>query len=488
MQRSKRIWAVLVAVLLMTVSTVTWAAGNLYAGYQVVRVMVNGREVQSPVPAIIFNGSTLIPLRAAVEAMGGQVAWDAATNTATITAQTATTGGDSAALKTENQSLKTQLATVQSELATTKTELAEAQRSLKEANGVLNPPISEKGRGRSNPMPTGQTLTAALTQNQGKLEFSARFTITEATRGDQAWKKILATNQFNNPAGPGFEYVLTKMKVELVSISDPEASVEFSDFWFTAVSASGRDYERVSVVDPDPAFGTRLYRGASAEGYMVFAVEKTDPAPLLTFARDSQGKNGYWMELKTLTAATPALPTGGPAVPGPVTPRPGTTSPAPDLATIKTPEALVTYLNTHYGSVSTPTGTVSLTYDILTNDRTYFGFDMWIQMEFEPSLYFLDLDTKVGISGADKQASIDQLRQQARSVYAAAAAAFPGKKIKGEYYDSWYKYPSLQVGYETRRYLSWQNYEDNLLGPSDTYANATLTDFHFEPKWDDTKF
>ena len=53
--------------------------------------------------------------------------------------------------------------------------------------------------------------------------------------------------------------------------------------------------------------------------------------------------------------------------------------------------------------------------------------------------------------------------------------------------------PSPQQGhasadFEAHRYLSWQNYADTFYVAGDPYTNAKLTDFHFEPIWDDIKF
>ncbi|MCX7709741.1 MAG: copper amine oxidase N-terminal domain-containing protein [Clostridia bacterium] len=48
-------------------------------------IFVNGKEVVSDVPPVLKYGRTLIPVRAITNALGAEVAWDAATNTVTIT-------------------------------------------------------------------------------------------------------------------------------------------------------------------------------------------------------------------------------------------------------------------------------------------------------------------------------------------------------------------------------------------------------------------
>lgn len=78
----------LVGVVAMVAVFLTWpvvAFGNaLFNGFQTVDVIVNGRPLQSDVPAINFYGRTLLPVRAVAEAVGFQVTWNAATNTATL--------------------------------------------------------------------------------------------------------------------------------------------------------------------------------------------------------------------------------------------------------------------------------------------------------------------------------------------------------------------------------------------------------------------
>lgn len=71
-------------------------ATNEYRGYPVASVTVNGSPVQSDVPAIIMDGRTLLPVRAVVDAMGGQVAWDQETFTVSITAPDSSTRDEKA--------------------------------------------------------------------------------------------------------------------------------------------------------------------------------------------------------------------------------------------------------------------------------------------------------------------------------------------------------------------------------------------------------
>jgi hypothetical protein len=53
-------------------------------------MMVNGRATLLDAPPIILEGRTLLPIRAVIEALGGTVAWDAATQQVTLTLQSTT--------------------------------------------------------------------------------------------------------------------------------------------------------------------------------------------------------------------------------------------------------------------------------------------------------------------------------------------------------------------------------------------------------------
>lgn len=69
--------------LLLTAAVAT--GGNEYKGFPVAQVIVNGKPVQSDVPAIIMDGRTLLPVRAVAEAIGGKVDWNQDTYTVNIT-------------------------------------------------------------------------------------------------------------------------------------------------------------------------------------------------------------------------------------------------------------------------------------------------------------------------------------------------------------------------------------------------------------------
>jgi hypothetical protein len=465
----------LVTVILFTAAN-AWAGSETFQGFQVIKFLLNGKEISSTKPSILVDGVPYVPAQAVADGMRGKMAWDQGKSSVDLTV---TDSMKVLALETDNKRLSEKVASLEAELKAIKDSVGSENDDTKPAAA------GSIGTSRKAPAPVGTSINASLelTSVYPRLPFNATFTVLEVVRGDQAYQRIKAANQFNDVPAAGKEYVLAKLRIKVTAIDDEESAVKFNKYMFTAVSSAGRDYPRVSTVDPEPEIEAQLYKGASHEGWVSFMVEKSDTAPLLTFARDSQGKNGYWFEL------TPKSSTAKPE-PAPTTPKApvqnGQTSST--TTTITTAADLQNYLNENHSKVSTKLGDMTIRYEVTFNDRTWFGFDYWIRMVYAPTSYFLDLDTKNNIKAEDRAASLATLRAHARTVYDVAAKAFPGTKIQGQYYRSWYEYPSIQVGFEARQYLTWQNYNDNLLGSGNTYERATLSTFHFEPMWDDTKF
>lgn len=424
--------------------------GSVLAATGVVQVSLNGKPLTFKTAPRMEDNTLMAPLEEIATSLGIGARWNAATNTLELT---------------DNRTQ--QLVDLQKRVIELETALQKGQGSQGQSSANTSAP-SDLGKSRKNPAPVGTMLSVSLTLNRTN-QFQAEFTAKEVIRGERAWQIVQEANRFNDPAPSGYEYVLVKMAYKLVSSTDPDAAINFSDYWFTAVSSSGKDLPRAVVAGLEPEFDANLYVGAMHEGWLAFVVEQDDPAPVLTFARDSQGKNGYWLELKASSAASAseAAPSHG-----------------SNSANLKNDSDLQAVLNQDFRKVSTPLGELTLTYTVDANDRTWFPWDYIIRMEYKPTAFFIDLQYKVGVSEKDKQTTIDKLRDHARSVYDAASKAYPGKKIRGEYYHGWYEYPTIQVGYKATSYLVWQNYEDNLLGPEDTYSNSELSSFHFEPRWD----
>lgn len=125
----RRILGTVMALLLLAVPA---AAGRDYKGYAVVNVEVNGVSIVSDVPAINFDGRTMLPVRAIAEALGADVRWVAETQTVVLT----TGSGNSSALLSENQTLKRRVADLEAELAALKQGTAAVPAQVEGFRGV----------------------------------------------------------------------------------------------------------------------------------------------------------------------------------------------------------------------------------------------------------------------------------------------------------------------------------------------------------------
>lgn len=159
------------------------------------------------------------------------------------------------------------------------------------------PPTDTEGNGysRRSPAPIGKTVRAEWSDRKGS--YTADIALKEIVRGYEAWHLIKETNRFNDPPEEGYEYILAKINFKY--LIGPGIDIQYNAYKnsFTAVLSIGKDYKRVSAVLPFPELNVYLYPGASAEGWAVFQVEKTDVKPLLTFGRDNNGEGGVWFKL-----------------------------------------------------------------------------------------------------------------------------------------------------------------------------------------------
>ena len=88
------------------------ASPPTFEGFPVVNVTVNGTPIKSDVPAVLFNGRTMLPLRAVGEAMGAAVSWDQATYTAILSVDASE---QIARLAADNRKLTDEVARLRSE-------------------------------------------------------------------------------------------------------------------------------------------------------------------------------------------------------------------------------------------------------------------------------------------------------------------------------------------------------------------------------------
>jgi hypothetical protein len=151
------------------------------------------------------------------------------------------------------------------------------------------------GYARSNPAPTGTTLTTQFTYISGI--YNAKVTVLELVRGTEAWTQIHAANMYNSAPTTGNEYILVKIHFEYLSGPTADTSYTVSQYNFYPISENGLQYASQTVVTPTPRFDAALYPNSSTEGWAAYQVALTDTHPLLAFARNYDGTGGIWFKL-----------------------------------------------------------------------------------------------------------------------------------------------------------------------------------------------
>ena len=151
---------------------------------------------------------------------------------------------------------------------------------------------------------------------------------------------------------------------------------------------------------------------------------------------------------------------------------------------ITTVEGLENYLNTNLNTCETPMGTYSLKFTVEENSYSFNGWDIQIKTEGNYCvLPWAEISNSIEYSDAEKKETLDKLRNLQKEVYEIASEAFPNKKLTGCYFSDWYRYSSIEVGYETSYRLTWTNYSHD--GYSRNYESTYITTFHWDSWRDD---
>lgn len=192
-------------------------------------ILPNGEEVPY---SISYKGTTYLPIRKAADLVNKDIVWDG--NTSTI-----------------NIKSKTGLGTTEQPTLT---------------------------NNRSNPAKINEIVqmnSDSFMNGKSKIDLS----VLEVVRGQAALDIIMKENPFNSEPEIGYEYMLVKVNVKLIS-SENDNPVNISSYLFEATRKDGTVYNNsVFAVIPDPLSGD-MYAGAEKQGFVVFMVEKGD-TPLM---------------------------------------------------------------------------------------------------------------------------------------------------------------------------------------------------------------
>lgn len=162
------------------------------------------------------------------------------------------------------------------------------------------------GSSPSSPAPVGTAIAGIVECGEGYTShelYDAKITVLEVLRGEEAWQRIVKTDASAKPAGPAMEYLLARVKFEYSARGVPGLCIhQVEPAQFTAYKASGEDYTAAPIAPPKPELRKALKSGESVEGWVVFAVSKDDPAPLMSYSADAGGAvqhgGGKWFVLR----------------------------------------------------------------------------------------------------------------------------------------------------------------------------------------------
>lgn len=146
------------------------------------------------------------------------------------------------------------------------------------------------------------------------------------------------------------------------------------------------------------------------------------------------------------------------------------------------------YLNQYFGSLQTPLGLLHFTFTIDENELNFFPQDMQIKTDWNPSEFSpYELQYSIKINDTDKQKTIDLLKDFQQKIANEAFKYFPNKKIEGGFFTSGYEYQYIHAGYWTTKFLTWINYNYDVLNASD-YKSTQITNFQWFNLYDDYNF
>lgn len=143
---------------------------------------------------------------------------------------------------------------------------------------------------RDMPNPMGQPVELVM---GGEIEFTMM--VLEVIRGDIAFQRIRAANQFNDPPPPGFEFIL--IYIEISYTGNDRGVLEIGKFDMSMVT-DGRiiTYDDTFTYSPcciEPDFELELLQGGTGAGWVALPVSIDDTEPLLLIG----GSDGIYFSL-----------------------------------------------------------------------------------------------------------------------------------------------------------------------------------------------
>ncbi len=149
----------------------------------------------------------------------------------------------------------------------------------------------EKFGSRQNPVPRGFAVSLVYDKT---MHFEIG--VVEVIRGDEAWKRIRAANQFNDAPKPDQEYVLVRFIVNYVD-GPTDAPYELDSYYAFKSVTMMQMMRSPSVASMSSDIELKLFPGGRASIWAAKFVQKDDPTPLLVLGSDDNGKGGFYFAI-----------------------------------------------------------------------------------------------------------------------------------------------------------------------------------------------
>ena len=152
-----------------------------------------------------------------------------------------------------------------------------------------------QGRAQTNPAPIDWAVTVIVDDAQVPWT-TLRLTLLEAVTGAEGVQMALAWSPQNVPPPTGFEYIMARFRVEVVTQADPSEAYQESEPNFESVSRFGVVHPASSVCCSNPSLGQAGFTGAVWEGWVALLSENNDLFPLAVYRRGESSE--AWFALK----------------------------------------------------------------------------------------------------------------------------------------------------------------------------------------------
>lgn len=150
---------------------------------------------------------------------------------------------------------------------------------------------------KANPVPLGTTIMYTPTAWASSLYGStAKITLLEVIKGEQANQLLKQANMFNEPRNPSTDDLfLAKFRVEIEK-ANSDKTYRINEYNFKASNDAGTKLYDMSFAVYDPKLNAELLNGGSADGWVVLECGKTDNSPMIVFDQDYDGSGGIWFK------------------------------------------------------------------------------------------------------------------------------------------------------------------------------------------------